>query len=61
MNWRGRALISQEVIVQRIARTKTRSGLTAGSKIDTNSYAKGVVGSDADGRQPATPISPASS
>jgi hypothetical protein len=48
MNWRGRPLISHEVIVQLIASTKTRSGLKVRSEIDTNSYPKGLVVSDAD-------------
>jgi Rhodopirellula transposase DDE domain len=48
MNWRGRPLISHEVIVQLIANTKTRSGLKVRSEIDTNSYPKGLVVSDAD-------------
>ena len=48
MNWRGRPLVSHEVIVQLIASTKTRSGLTVRSEIDSNSYPKGVVVSDAD-------------
>jgi hypothetical protein len=43
MNWRGRPLISYEVIVQLFASTKTRC-----SEIDTNSYPKGLVVSDAD-------------
>ena len=47
-NWRGRPLISHEVIVNLIASTKTRSGLTLRSEIDTNSYPKGLVVSDAD-------------
>ena len=48
MNWRGRPLISHEVIVNLIASTKTRSGLKVRSEIDTNSYPKGLVVSDAD-------------
>ena len=48
MNWRGRPLISHEVIVQLIASTKTRSGLKVRSEIDANSYPKGLVISDAD-------------
>ena len=48
MNWRGRPLISHEVVVQLIAGTKTRSGLKVRSEIDTNSYPKGLVVSDAD-------------
>jgi hypothetical protein len=48
MNWRGRPLNSHEVIVQLIAATKTRSGLTARSEIDANAYPKGTVVSDAE-------------
>jgi hypothetical protein len=48
MNWRGHPLISHEVIVNLIASTKTRSGLKVHSEIDTNSYPKGQVVSDAD-------------
>ena len=48
MNWRGRPLVSHEVIVQLIASTKTRSGLTVRSEIDSNSYPKGVVVTDAE-------------
>ena len=48
MNWRGRPLISHEVIVNLIANTKTRSGLRVRSEIDTNSYPKGLVISDAE-------------
>ena len=48
MNWRGRPLISHEVIVQLIANTKTRSGLKVRSEIDANLYPKGVVISDAE-------------
>ena len=47
MNWRGRPLISHEVIVQLIANTTTRTGLTVRSEIDTNSYPKGLMVSDA--------------
>ena len=43
MNWRGQPLVSHEVIVKLIAATKTRSGLTVRSEIDSNSYPKGVV------------------
>ncbi len=35
MNWRGRPLISHEVIVNLIASTKTRSGLTVRAELDT--------------------------
>ena len=48
MNWRGRPLVSHEVIVQLIANTKTRSGLKVRSEIDASPYPKGLVVSDAD-------------
>ena len=48
MNWRGRPLISHEVIVQLIANTKTRSGVKVRSEIDANLYPKGLVISDAE-------------
>ena len=47
MNWRGRPLISHEVIVNLIASTKTRSGLTVRAELDTAQYPKGLVISDA--------------
>lgn len=46
MNWRGRPLISHEVIVNLIANTKTRSGLSVHAELDTNLYPKGLVVSD---------------
>jgi hypothetical protein len=46
MNWRGRPLISHEVIVNLIASTKTRSGLTVRAELDTAEYPKGLVISD---------------
>lgn len=48
MNWRGRPLISHEVIVNLIASTKTRSGLTVRAELDTAEYPKGLVVTDAD-------------
>jgi Rhodopirellula transposase DDE domain len=48
MNWRARPLISHEVIVNLIAGTKTKSGLTVRAELDTNSYPKGVVVTDAE-------------
>jgi len=47
MNWRGRPLISHEVIVNLIASTKTRSGLLVRAELDTAEYPKGLVISDA--------------
>ena len=48
MNWRGRPLISHEVIVNLIANTRTRSGLTVHAELDAGLYPKGVGVSDAD-------------
>ena len=42
MNWRGRPLTSHEVIVQTIAATTTRTGLTVDAELDTASYPKGI-------------------
>ena len=47
MNWRGRPLESHEVIVQAIAATTTRSGLTVQAELDNNTYPKGVKITDA--------------
>ena len=48
MNWRGRPLISHEVIVQLIANTKTKRGLTVHAEIDSKVYPKGLAVSDAE-------------
>lgn len=41
-NWRGKPLISHEVIVNLIAATATRSGLRVRCEIDRNTYEKGI-------------------
>jgi hypothetical protein len=41
-NWRGRPLVSHQVIVELIAATKTKAGLTVRSEIDPNLYPAGV-------------------
>jgi len=41
-NWRGRPLVSHEVIVNLIASTTTRTGLRVRSELDTSPYPKGV-------------------
>ena len=46
MNWRGKPLISHEVIVNLIGSTTTRSGLTVTAELDTNLYEKGLRISD---------------
>jgi len=40
-NWRGRPLVSHEVVVNLIASTKTKKGLSINCVIDTNKYEKG--------------------
>ena len=47
-NWRGKPLVSHEVIVKLIAATTTRSGLRVRSGLDTNAYPKGVTVPEAD-------------
>ena len=48
MNWRGRPLVSHEVIVQLIANTKTKRGLRVHAEIDSKTYPKGMAVSDAE-------------
>jgi Rhodopirellula transposase DDE domain len=48
MNWRAQPLISHEVIVNLIAGTRTKSGLAVHAELDTSSYPKGVVVTDAE-------------
>jgi Rhodopirellula transposase DDE domain len=45
-NWRGKPLISLEVIVSLIAATRTTTGLNVHSELDTRTYPKGVKVSD---------------
>ncbi len=42
MNWRGRPLTSHEVIVNFIAATTTKTGLTVQAELDTGIYPTGV-------------------
>jgi hypothetical protein len=42
MNWRGRPLTSHDVIVNSIAATTTRTGLTVDARLDDGSYPTGV-------------------
>ncbi|MBV5326426.1 MAG: hypothetical protein JZU65_02130 [Chlorobium sp.] len=46
MNWRGRTLISHEVIVNRIGSMTTHSGVTIYAELETNLYSKGIRISD---------------
>ena len=42
MNWRGRPLTSHDVIVEAIAATTTRTGLSVHAELDTDTYPTGV-------------------
>jgi len=47
-NWRGRPLISHEVIVNLIGNTTTKKGLTIQAELDTNIYPTGIEVTDED-------------
>ena len=47
MNWRGRPLVSHEVIVDLIGATTTRRGLRVRAELDRGSYPTGVKVADA--------------
>jgi Rhodopirellula transposase DDE domain len=47
-NWRAKPLVSYKVIVDLIAATTTRTGLTVHCELDQNRYPKGIVVSDAE-------------
>jgi len=47
-NWRGKPLVSHEVVVNLIGATTTRTGLTVKSRLDTNQYPAGRTVSDAE-------------
>jgi hypothetical protein len=42
-NWRGKPLISHEVIINPIGNTTTHKGLTIQAELDTNQYETGVM------------------
>ena len=44
--WRGKPLISRETVVELIASTTTRTGLTVRCELDTRDYEKGIEVSD---------------
>jgi hypothetical protein len=46
-NWRGRPLVSHEVIINLIASTKTRAGLRIRAELDTHKYPTGIKVTDA--------------
>ena len=47
-NWRGKPLVSHQVIVQLIAATTTKTGLKVRCELDQNTYAAGIKVSDAE-------------
>ena len=47
-NWRGKPLVTHEVIVQLIANTTTKTGLSVQCRLDENDYEKGIKVSAAD-------------
>ena len=49
-NWRGKPLVSHQVIIQLIAGTTTGTGLTIACDIDANSYPRGIKIPDAEMR-----------
>ncbi|MFT5585923.1 MAG: hypothetical protein ACI9VR_003518 [Cognaticolwellia sp.] len=48
MNWRGRPLVSDEAVVERIGSTKKTRGLTVKCEVDKGSYQKGRKVSDGE-------------
>lgn len=48
MNWRGEPLISHEVMLNLIANTKTKTGLSVRAELDNRAYPKGIKVPDAD-------------
>lgn len=48
MNWRGRPLTSHEVVVELIAATTTKTGLTIQAELDRGTYPKGIKISDSE-------------
>jgi hypothetical protein len=47
-NWRGKPLVSHEVILNLIANTTTKTGLKIRTELDTNHYETGIKVTDAD-------------
>jgi Rhodopirellula transposase DDE domain len=47
-NWRGKPLVSHQVIVQLIGATTTQTGLTVRCEIDANCYPKGIKVTNAE-------------
>ncbi|TKB62559.1 MAG: hypothetical protein E8D49_02315 [Nitrospira sp.] len=47
-NWRGRSLVSHDVIVQLIANTTTQAGLRILAELDTGQYPTGISVTDSE-------------
>jgi len=47
-NWRGKPLVSHEVVIQLIAATTTRTGLRVEAQLDLNRYETGIKVTDAE-------------
>ena len=47
-NWRAKPLVSRVAVVDLIAATTTKTGLTVRCELDENSYAKGIKVTDAE-------------
>ena len=58
MKWRGQPLTSHEVIVNLIAGTTTRTGLTVHAELDDTTYETGIKVTDREMRQLETNTSP---
>jgi transposase len=54
MNWRSRVLESREVVVNLIAGTTTRTGLTVRAELDHGIYEKGIKVTDHEMKRPPT-------
>ena len=48
MNWRGRPLTSHQAVVELIAATTTRTGLTVKAELDSNPYPRGIKVTDTE-------------
>lgn len=48
MNWRGKPLVSHEIVVKLIANTTTKSGLKIQASLDKRKYPKGIKVSDTE-------------
>jgi hypothetical protein len=47
-NWRGKPPTTRETVVELLAATTTKTGLTVRCKLDTRTYPKGIKVSDAE-------------